>query len=195
MHDIQTLYHLFLKHPYLNASLVFDDHDFAGILLKKDIERALKSQDNFLIDKIMNIPKDNLEKLIFTEKPKLKMQIPFISLTGEFKGMMMYDEFVSEFFPHDFTTRLSLQEVFYHVNYPILILNQFNRILYLNKSAEDLLSPKACGEKISNVMLGFEINHCNNDIIIHRQEEQWKLLIAKSQTNFASYSIYQFIQI
>ncbi|MGL4389123.1 MAG: hypothetical protein ACRCTJ_07010 [Brevinema sp.] len=193
MFGIQNIYHLFLTYPYLNALLVFDDHEFAGILLKKDIESALKSKDSFLIDKINKVSKEDLEKSIFNENPKLNMKIPFISLTGEIQDLMSYDEFVSEFFPEDFSQRLSLQEVFFCLSHPLVIMNRFKRILYLNKSAEELLSEKARGEKITDVMLGFQINCEGDRILIHRQKEMWKLIISESESKFAFYFIYQMI--
>lgn len=194
MQDIQNIYHLFLQFPYLNACLVFDNNNFSGILLKKDLEDSLKMNDNFLVDKIINISKDAVEELLFNETPKLKMQIPFISLMGEVQGLIFYDEFVSEFFTDDFLTRLSLQEVFGNLMHPILIMNRFKRILYLNKKAEEIFSQQALGQKVSDVMLSFDIN-CGDDnrILISRQHECWQLLISESVTPFAKYYIYQLI--
>ncbi|MGL4394877.1 MAG: hypothetical protein ACRCS8_06615 [Brevinema sp.] len=198
MIELQNIYHLFLQYPYLNAVLVFDDlqtSEFIGVLLKKDIENALKSQDNFLIDKISKVSKDSLEQVIFNESPKITMKAPFISLMGEIQDDISYDEFVSEFFPEEVEHRLSLQEVFYDLNHPLMILNRFKRILYLNRAAEELLSEKARGEKVSDVMLAFQLNCDDERIYIHRQEEIWKLIISESKSKSALHYIYQMIPV
>jgi len=193
MKKLHKIYQLFLEYSYVNACLVFEDQIFQGIFLKKDLERKLSDTDDCILDHIIRIPLENLEDILFNEHPSIRMKIPYINCNGEILGVLLYDEFVSEFFPLDFATRLSLQEVFTYYENPIIILNQFKTILYMNNAGKELLSEKVLGIKISDALLAFQIGHEEEQMTITRQEEKWSLIISKSQTPHASYYIYQFI--
>jgi len=194
MNKLQDIYHLFLESPYLNACLVFDKGNCQGILLKKDLEYLLQDKESFFLDKIITHKQQNIEDYIFNEKPNLKMKIPYINQQGKILGALLYDEFVSEFFPEEFQNKLSLIEIFNNYSHPTLILNRFKTILYLNYKAIDILSNNALGKKISEVLLGFQIRFEDNKMIINRQDEEWTLLISESNTKFSLYYIYQFIK-
>ena len=193
MKKLHKIYQLFLEYSYINACLVFEDQNFQGILLKKDLERKLSDTDDCILDHIIKIPLENLEDILFNEPPSIRMKIPYINSNGEILGALLYDEFVSEFFPMDFATRLSLQELFNYYENPILILNQFKTILSMNSAGRELLSEKVLGIKIGDALLAFQIGHEGEQMTITRQEEKWSLIIFKSQTPHASYHIYQFI--
>ena len=193
MKKLHKIYQLFLEYSYINACLVFEDQNFQGILLKKDLERKLSDTDASILDHIIKIPLENLEDILFNEPPSIRMKIPYINSNGEILGALLYDEFVSEFFPMDFATRLSLQELFNYYENPILILNQFKTILSMNSAGRELLSEKVLGIKIGDALLAFQIGHEGEQMTITRQEEKWSLIIFKSQTPHASYHIYQFI--
>ena len=193
MKKLHKIYQLFLEYSHINACLVFEDQIFQGILLKKDLERKLSDTDDSILENIIKIPVENLEDILFNEPPSIRMKIPYINCNGEILGVLLYDEFVSEFFPLDFATRLSLQEVFTYYENPIIILNQFKTILYMNNAGRELLSEKVLGIKISDALLAFQIGHEGEQLIIMRQEEQWSLIISKSQSPHAFYYIYQFI--
>ena len=192
MKKLHKIYQIFLEYPYMNACLVFEDQIFQGVLLKKDLERKLSDTNNSILDHIIKIPLENLEDIIFNDPPSIKMKIPYINCKGDILGVLLYDEFVSEFFPLDFTTRLSLQEIFTYYENPIIILNQFKTILYMNNIGRKLLSEKVLGLKISDALLAFQIGHREENIMITRQDEQWILTISKSQTPH-DYYIYQFV--
>ena len=193
MKKLHKIYQLFLEYSYINACLVFEDQVFQGILLKKDLERKLSDTDDCILEHIIKIPLENLEDILFNEPPSIRMKIPYINSNGEILGALLYDEFVSEFFPMDFATRLSLQELFNYYENPILILNQFKTILSMNSAGRELLSEKVLGIKIGDALLAFQIGHEGEQMTITRQEEKWSLIIFKSQTPHASYHIYQFI--
>ncbi len=193
MKKLHKIYQLFLEYSYINACLVFEDQNFQGILLKKDLERKLSDNDDCILDHIIKIPLENLEDILFNEAPSIRMKIPYINSSSKILGVLLYDEFVSEFFPLDFTTRLSLQEVFTYYENPIIILNQFKTILYMNNAGRELLSEKVLGIKICDALLAFQIGHEGEQMTITRQEEHWSLIISRSQTPHASYYIYQFI--
>ena len=193
MKKLHKIYQLFLEYSYINACLVFEDQNFQGILLKKDLERKLSDTDDCILDHIIKIPLENLEDILFNEPPSIRMKIPYINSNGEILGALLYDEFVSEFFPMDFATRLSLQELFNYYENPILILNQFKTILSMNSAGRELLSEKVLGIKIGDALLAFQIGHEGEQMTITRQEEKWSLIIFKSETPHASYHVYQFI--
>lgn len=192
MKRLHTLYQSFLKYPYLNACLVFEDHYFQGILLKKDLERTLSQTQQDIKKHITKVPIEHLEELIFNQPPTLTMSIPYINQQGELTGSLLYDEFVSEFFPEDFATKLSLHEVFRYYENPLIILNQFKTILYMNQEGENLLSKKAFGIKVSEVLLAFEMKAEGQQIVLTRKGESWNLMISKSNSPYAPYYLYQF---
>lgn len=189
------IYQMFMEYPHLSACLVFHDYHCQGVLLKKDLERHLTQKSIHWLDLFMQVPIDSLEDIIFCTKPQMKMIIPYVNLQGKLVGSLLYEEFVSEFFPQDYGTRLSLKEVFnYHEN-PIIILNKFKTILYLNIQAKELLSEKVFGCKISDALLAFDIFVDKENMYIERQEERWQLMISKSIAPYSQYYIYQFIPI
>lgn len=190
MQKLHKIYQSFLLSPYLNACLVLDHQQFLGILLKKDLERKLRDQHNTIVDLIIKVPLEELEDILFNIAPSLKMTIPYINIKGTILGSLLYEEFVSEFFPHDFKMRLSFQEIFDYHEHPIMILNQFKTILYINKIAENLFSSAAFGKKITDILLAFEIVPKKDRILLVRQEEVWDLVITKSSAPHASYYLY-----
>ncbi|MGL4367390.1 MAG: hypothetical protein ACRCTQ_03825 [Brevinemataceae bacterium] len=193
--QLHTIYCLFLEYAYLNGCLIFEENEFKGIFLKKDLEQMLKVNDHFIIDKKISISSDNIEDILFNQPPNLKMRIPYINFNGQILGLLLYEEFVSEFFPQDFQTKLSLVEIFDYHEHPILILNIFKTILYLNNKAQDLLSQEAFGKKISNVLLGFQMSFDNHIILTNQDNHSWYLTISHSFSTHATYQIYQFIPI
>ncbi|MGL5955832.1 MAG: hypothetical protein ACRC0X_04410 [Brevinema sp.] len=183
---------MFLEHPHLNACPVFQDHQFLGILLKKDLEKQLSHQDHDISDLIIQVSSEHLEQILFHDTPHVKTKIPYINKSGILLGALLYDEFVSEFFPEDFVTKLSFHEIFNYYEYPVLILNQFKTILYLNHQAQELLTDKVFGVKISDALLAFDMRMNDQEMILQRHEESWRLMISKSMTPYALYYIYQF---
>ncbi|MGL4676709.1 MAG: hypothetical protein ACRCWI_03475 [Brevinema sp.] len=192
MKKLHKIYQMFLEHPHLNACPVFQDQKFLGILLKKDLENQLSRMDADIEDLIIQVPVDHLEQILFHVPPHVKTKIPYINKLGILLGALLYDEFVSEFFPRDFVTKLSFHEIFNYYEYPVLILNQFKTILYLNYQAQELLTDKVFGMKISDALLAFDISVNNEqEMILRRQEESWRLIISKSITPYAQYYVYQ----
>ena len=194
MEKLRTIYHSFLENPHLSACLIFEENEYQGILLKKDLERRLRDDENFIHDLIINVPKDGIEDIIFNDTPNIKMGIPYFDTRGCYLGVLLYDEFVAEFFPEDFQTKLSHREIIDYFEHPAFIVNQFKTILYINKEGESLLSAKAFGQKIPNMLLSFEITMDKDKMQVLRNGQTWTLFISKSQTPFALYYIYQFIK-
>ncbi len=191
MQTLHRIYQTFLEQAHLKSCPVFRDNDFIGILFKKDLEQHLKSSNNDISEIIVPVSMEHLEEFLFYDTPNFKSKIPYLSPSGKVTGHLLYDEFVSEFFPEDFVTKLSLSEVFDYCEYPILILNQFKTIIYINNFAKDLLSERIFGIKAVDALISFEIDSYKGSTILKRQGEQWKLMISESKTPFASYYIYQ----
>lgn len=194
MPDIQEIYRIFLECPQVNAGLVFDEGTFVGALFKKDIELLLNEKDNFIIDKIVFIPISKLEEFLFTGIPKSRTKIPYFSHSGEVLGTIFYQEFVSEFFPEDFITRLSLLEIFQHYEHPLFIVNRFKTLLYNNKAASELFLENIYGKKIGEILNSFDIYFNEKKMFIKRNNQIWQLLIAHSIDEHFFYNIYQFIK-
>jgi len=194
MPNIQDIYRIFLECPQVNGGLVFDEGTFIGVLFKKDIELLLNEKDNFIIDKIVFIPISNLEEFLFTDIPKSRTKIPYFSYSGEVLGTIFYQEFVSEFFPEDFITRLSLLDIFQNYEYPLFIVNRFKTLLYNNKAASELFPENIYGKKIGEILNSFDIYFNEKKMFISRSNQTWQLLIARSIDEHFFYNIYQFIK-
>lgn len=193
MTKVYNIYQMFLEYPHLSACLVFHDCNYYGVLLKKDLERHLTKNSIHWEDVFIQVPSEHLEDVIFCSKPHMKLLIPYVNLQGDIVGSLLYEEFVSEFFPEDFSMKLSFKEIFeYHEN-PLMILNRFKTILYINFMAKELLSEKVFGNKISDALLAFELFVDSEEVCLSRQDELWQLLISKSVTPYSQYYIYQFI--
>lgn len=194
MPNIQDIYRIFLECPQVNGGLVFDEGTFIGVLFKKDIELLLNEKDNFIIDKIVFIPISNLEEFLFTDIPKSRTKIPYFSYSGEVLGTIFYQEFVSEFFPEDFITRLSLLDIFQNYEYPLFIVNRFKTLLYNNKAASELFPENIYGKKIGEILNSFDIYFNEKKMFISRGNQTWQLLIARSIDEHFFYNIYQFLK-
>ncbi|SFB80103.1 hypothetical protein SAMN02745150_00858 [Brevinema andersonii] len=194
MPNIQDIYRIFLECPQVNGGLVFDEGTFIGVLFKKDIELLLNEKDNFIIDKIVFIPTSKLEEFLFTDIPKSRTKIPYFSHSGEVLGTIFYQEFVSEFFPEDFITRLSLLDIFQNYEHPLFIVNRFKTLLYNNKAASELFPENIYGKKIGEILNPFDIYFNEKKMFISRGNQTWQLLIARSIDEHFFYNIYQFLK-
>ncbi len=184
-----------MEHPHLKACPVFKDSSYKGLVLKKDLENLLNNGGSDISELIIKVSPDKLEDMVFYEIPNLKSEIPYITPSGKLMGRMKYNEFVSEFFPEDYTTKLSLKEIFDKLNHPVIILNSFKTVIYINSFAENILSGKIFGMKISDALISYEFAPSDGRLIIKRQGEKWHLLISQSKTPFALYYIYQMLPI
>lgn len=193
MKKIHKIYQMFLEHPHLNACLVFNSNEFQGILLKKDLEQNLYRTKNDISKLIIKMQTEHIEDILFHDPPNIKTKIPYINPSGKLMGVMLYEEFVSEFFTEDLVTKISYKELLDYYEHPVVILNQFKTILYLNKLADELLSEKVFGMKISDALLAFDIEFDDDRMILRRQDEAWSLFIAKSKTPYTKYYFYHFM--
>ncbi len=186
---------MFLENPHLNACLVLNGNEFQGVVLKKDLEQNMYRTNNDISSLIVKISNEYIEDFLFHEPPSLKTKITYINPSGKLMGSMLYDEFVSEFFPEDLVTKMSFKELMDYYEHPALVLNQFKTILYLNKLAIELLSEKVFGMKISDALLAFDMEVDGDRMLLKRQDEVWSLFIAKSKTPFSKYYLYHFISV
>lgn len=190
---LYQIHHIISQSKYLSGCLILEKNGaYKGILLKDDLDDVLNSQSSFYLDKIIPVEKNEIETKLFKISPSLRTVIPYTSSIGDCFGTLKYEEFVSEFFPEDFTTKISLTEILDHYEYPILIANQFKTILYINKKASDLLSSEAFGKKISDVLLSFTMKIEKDRMTLHRNDEIWTLSISESNTSHITFYIYQF---
>lgn len=180
--------------PYVTGALVLNDGAYEGVLFKKDVEALLKEEDDFFIDKIMPIHPLELEKYLFSGKPRSKNMIPCISNEGKILSSLSYEEFISEFYTEDFRLRFSLMDVFGAYEHPLLILNRFKTVIYANKEAENIFGCNSFGSKLSLLLEGFDVSICEEKMLIIHDNKQWELFVARSQTPSFCYDIYQFFR-
>lgn len=195
MLPLYQIHHIISQSKCLSGCLILEKNGtYKGILLKNDLDEILNTQNSFYLDKILQVKKNDLETTLFKVPPSLRTVIPYINSSGEHFGTMKYEEFVSEFFPEDFTTKMSLTEIFDYYEYPIVITNQFKTILYINKQSSELFSSESFGKKISDILLSFTMKIEKEKMTLQREGEIWDLSVSESQTAHAKYYVYQFLK-
>lgn len=191
---IEDIYRLFLQCPLSSGALVFRDNIYEGVLLKKDLELAIKEQDESIDEKITSVPPEGVESFLFSGKPRNKSLIPCLTPEGRPLEPIMYEEFISEFFPEDYRLRFSPGEMLLYYEHPLLALNRFKTVLYANKGAEDLFEESPLNRRINDLLEGFNLSTQRDRLLVSRGKRCWIMFTACSHTPRGLLYLYQFIR-
>ncbi len=185
----------FFQAPSVNALLVFEDNEYLGIVLKKDIEFGITSGNFKLYENINFIKPSEVTDIIFKENNKKNSRIPVIDKTGGLINIISYEEFLSHFYFDEFIQNFKLSPIFDNLDYPMLITNYFKKCIYANKMAFEIAEFDIIGKSILHLFKKFEIKKLENGLNLEKNGETFNLIISQSRTKNFTYFVYHFFKI
>ncbi|MGC8771760.1 MAG: PAS domain-containing protein [Brevinematia bacterium] len=185
----------FFQAPSVNGLLVFEDNEYLGVVLKKDIELGIATGVFNLYENINFLKVNEMANIIFKENNKKNSKLPVIDKTGALIKFISYEEFQSHFYFDEFIEGFKIANVFDNIDYPFLITNYFKKCIYANKKAFEIAGFDIVGKSISILLKKFEIKRVENGLILERNGEAYNLMIHHSETRNFTYLVYNFFTI
>ncbi len=182
----------FFQAPSANGLLVFEDNEYLGVVLKKDIEFGITTKNFKLFENINFIRISEIEDIIFKENNKKSAKVPVVDKSGNLLKIITYDEFLSHFYFDDFITGFKPNSVFDDLDHPIFITNFFKRCLYTNKKGFELAEFDIIGKNISNLLKKFEIKKMDKGMLLEKNGKMYTLYISHSETKNFYFLVYDF---
>jgi len=187
----QNLMNLFFLAPTVNAILVFDDTEYLGALLKRDLEIGIKKKSFEFFENINLIRMENLEQFVLNDFSKEETRIPVVDKTGELLRIISYREFLSQFHFGKFLQDFQQREVWDYMDHPIIITNHFKKILYLNRQALNLTKKDLIGQRFSRFLKYFDIKIKDDTPLLQHHAQAYRLQKDLSESKEFFYRIYQ----
>jgi transcriptional regulator with PAS, ATPase and Fis domain len=195
-HLAQHLLQLFFQAPLVNALLVFEDHDYLGIIFKKDIQIGITEQNFDLELNINFIDAAEVRDIILSpDREKESLKIPVVDKEGHLIKIISFSEFESQFYFNHFLESFSLEHIWDHMDHPLIITNHFNKVLYLNKEAFIMAGKDLLGSRLNKFLNQFEIEIIQDRMTLTRGDKMYHLVISHSHDDTFDYQIYQFFEI
>jgi hypothetical protein len=189
----RRLMELFFQAPAASALLVFEDNDYLGVVLKRDIEIGI-SEGNFSLSENLNFVKQkDLPAVIFRENGN-GVKIPVIDREGELIRIISHEEYVCQFQFESYIPHFSEQAVLDSLEHPVVITSHFKKVVYANKKAMELFNMDLVGRNIAPVLKDFHMNVVKDSMILEQNGALYRLTISHSLTRNFSYLFYQFFR-
>ncbi len=182
----------FFQAPTANGLLVFEDTEYLGVVLKKDIEFGIKEGNFKLFENINFIKISNVENIIFKEENKKNSRVPVIDKVGTLLKIISYDEFVSHFYFDDFLKNFKVSNVFDYADCPIFVTNFFKKCLYANKRGLEFAGFDIIGKNISLLLKKFKVKKMEKGLLLEKDDNIYNLYITHSEAKNFFYFIYSF---
>jgi hypothetical protein len=185
----------FFYAPHANGILVFEDNEYLGVVLKKDVEYGITS-GNFKLFENINILKVNeLSTLLFRESSKKNAKVPVIDKAGNLIRIISYEEFISQFYFDEFVKNFKSGAFLDNLDYPLVITNCFKKCLYANKMAFNLAEFDFLGKSINLLLKKFEIKKIDRGLVLENKKDRFTLFISKSENKNFLYYVYNFLKL
>ncbi len=191
----RNLMELFFQAPTVSAILVFDDMEYFGAVLKRDVEIGMREGSFNLFENISLIPIESLERYLFASKADPKTKIPTIDKTGKPIRLISHREFLSQFYFENFLQKFELQNVWDYLEHPLLVTNYFKKILYLNREALLLCGKDFIGKSFSRFSKNFDIKIDGENLLFQKNDHFCRLLMSQSESKDFFYRVYQLFPI
>lgn len=183
----------FFQAPTANGILVFEDNEYLGIVLKKDIEFGIATGNFNLFENINMVKPVDLIQIISKDNKKRNVKIPVIDKSGKLIRIITYEEFNSQFNFEEFEQTFKIPSVIDYLEYPLIITNCFKKCLYANKNAFELAGFDIPGKKITSLLKKFEIKKFENGLLLEKDNKIYHLVISKSESKNFLYFVYNFL--
>ena len=191
---IKDLMELFFHAPMANGILVFEDNDYLGVVLKRDIEIGIMDGNFNFFENISFIKLNQLQNSLFKKESLKANKVPVVDKTGKLIRIISFEEFQSQFYFDEFIPHFKEQNVFDNLEHPLVITNHFKKTIYANKSALELMERDIIGKNYSSLLKLFEIQMVEGSMILEKKEEIYQLSISHSLAKNFSYYVYQFFK-
>lgn len=183
----------FFNAPQVEAMLVFEDNEYFGIVLKKDVEMSLVKRNFELGGNINRVKPSQLPLLLFRGEPGKNTRIPVIDKAGNLIRIISYEEYESHFDADTFLPRFRPSATLEGLSHPLVITNHFRKILYANRKALELSRIDLPGKPFSAMLRLFEIRSLSDRMLLENADKKYHLFISASDhKGFSSY-LYQFL--
>jgi hypothetical protein len=185
----------FFHAPQVEALLVFEDNEYFGIVLKKDIEMSLVKKGFELGGNINRVKPAQLPLLLFRGEPGKTTRIPVIDKTGRLQRIISYEEYESQFDTDAYLPHFKPSSTLEGLAHPVVVTNHFRRILYANRRAMETAGMDLPGKPFSALLRLFEIRSLSRRMLIEKGEAHFELLITSSDFKGFSSFLYQFLPV
>ena len=188
----KELLELFFHAPAVNGILVFEDNDYLGVVLKRDIEIGIM-EGNFNLFENINFMKINqIQNSLFKNETIKSTKIPVVDKAGKLIRIISHEEFLCHFYFEDFIEHFKEGNVFDYLDHPLVITNHFKKTIYANKKALEWIEKDFIGKNFTSVLKQFDIRITSGEMFIEKKETYYRLFISHAAAKNFSYYVYQF---
>jgi len=191
----KDLMKLFFRAPAANGILVFEDNDYLGVILKRDIEIGIAEGNFNLFENINMIRVVQLPQILFKSNTSRNLQVPVIDKAGSFIRIISYEEFMSQFFFEEYLNHFKIQNVFENLEHPLVITNHFKKTLFANKQALELIKSDIEGKNFCEILKQFEIKKVRTFLWVEKGKNSYQLIVSHSESKNFSYYVYLFLKV
>ncbi len=189
----KNLMQLFFLAPAAHGLLVFEDNDYLGVVLKRDIEIGIMEGRFSLFENINILKVSQLTQTLFRNDSLKNQLLPVIDKAGALLRIISYDEFQCQFFFDEYSPRFKVQGVLEDLESPLIITNHFKKTIFANRKALELIEKDIEGRCFSDVLKHFEIKNVGDFMIVEKKGVSYRLVISHSENKNFSYYLYLFL--
>lgn len=191
----RELIQLFFLAPGTNGILVFEDNDYLGVILKRDVEMGLSEGTFQLFENINTIRAAQLPQVLFKKGEGKNCKVPVVDKAGKLQRILSHDEFLCQFDFESYKGHFKPQSVLDDLDHPFIITNFFKKTIYANKQALALAGKDFIGKSFTPVLKSFHLRLEGPEMFLIRNDETFRLCISRSESkNFATW-VYQILPV
>jgi hypothetical protein len=191
----KSLMKLFFHAPASHGIIVFEDNDYLGVILKRDIEIGIMEEKFSLYENINMIKVKDLSQTLFRNNASKNLRVPVIDKAGTLLRIISSEEFQCQFFFEEYLPHFKILGVFEEMEHPMVITNHFKKTIFANRKALELTEMDIEGKMFSVFMSRFEIKTVGDFLIVEKKGVSFNLIVSRSESRNFSYFIYLFVKI
>ncbi len=191
----KSLMKLFFHAPAAHGIIVFEDNDYLGVVLKRDIEIGIMEESFSLYENISMIKVSQLSQTLFRNNSNKNLQVPVIDKAGSLLRIISFEEFQCHFFFDEYMPHFKILGVIEDLEHPLVITNHFKKTIFANRKALELIERDIEGKIFTEVLNHFEIKTVGDFMLIEKKGVSYNLLISHSESRNFSYYLYLFLKI
>jgi hypothetical protein len=191
----KKLMQFFFLAPAAHGALVFEDNDYLGVVLKRDIEIGIMEGRFSLFENINLIKMSQLAQTLFKSNNIKNLLLPVIDKTGALLRIISFEEFQCHFFFDEYKPHFKIQGVLDDLEYPLVITNHFKKTIFVNRKALELIEKDIEGRNFTEILKHFDIKNVGDFMIVEKKGISYNLIITRSENKNFSYYLYLFIKI
>lgn len=191
----KELMQYFFHAPGANGILVYEDNDYLGIVLKRDIEIGIMEGNFNLFENINFVRLNQITGVLFKNENIKNAQIPVIDKTGKLIRIISQEEFQCHFYFDEYIGHFKEQLVLDNLEHPFIMTSHFKKTIYANKAALELFEKDIIGKSFNLILKLYQIKIKDNLMVLEKNENTYNLIISHSCTPQFSCFIYQLFKL